>query len=183
MGLDPLGLRTVTVTLYYHWTVLKATDAMKEEVNRIIQDCVQRCGCHDKQKQPKHQVVLQWIEVKERPENKELGWKGGGMFHRNPDGYSAYSHDDYSGGGMAQSGGSAFGINEANVQEKAKLVGEPLDKCVACAVAHELALHLIGGSIGHYHEEGFIDATSGLVGGKLSDKACAKFCDQMDIDK
>jgi hypothetical protein len=40
----------------------------------------------------------------------------------------------------------------------------------------------VGRHRGHYHQEGYVDARNGKIGGELSDEACQRLMGKLDAD-
>jgi RHS repeat-associated protein len=177
---DMLGLRTVWIQMNHHMPSLNHIPGVtRGDVNRILQECVDKHVARNKKGTPCHTVKLIWRQVSAKPE--QLGFSGGNLFGYNPTFVDVYL-EEWTSPLLGHTGGWHVSVNPEAVQSVSKSEGGSFEMGLATVIAHETFLHAIGGKIGHYHWSGFVDASKGLIGGNLSDSACKLLCDRLDID-
>jgi uncharacterized protein RhaS with RHS repeats len=177
---DLWGLRNVTITMYF--TNLTIDQCVKDEVNRILQNCMKKC-CSKNNK-----VSLNWIPFGGTPNQLPLGGSGGNLFGFNPTNYSVAVVGSAGGwfpgitGGGYFSPGDIISISTTALQTAANNAGVSLCKALALTIAHEAFHHAIGGTWGHFSSTGYVDSSTGKPGGGLSSKACKELCGELDVD-
>jgi len=174
LAVDYWGLREVHINLYYH--NFNASKCVKDEVNRILQNCMKKC-C-----KPKNGVNLNWVEGGSDPSGLQLGAYGGNGLGFNPTGYNAAVNANYDQTPAGASGGNMASVNPAVIAQQARNRGAVGCIALAMTIAHEVFHHIIGGTFGHYDDTGYVDSYSGSPGGELSRKACKELCDELDVD-
>ena len=178
---DSLGLRTVWIQMNYRMPSLGTIpSATREEVNRILQNCVNKRVARSKKGKPCHSVKLFWWQVTSKPAS--LGFSGGDyLTGYNPTFADVYL-EEWTSPLLGHTGDWHVSVNLPDVQSVSTGEGSSFDRGLATVIAHETFLHAVGGKFGHYHWSGFVDASKGLIGGELSDGACKLLCDRLDID-
>jgi len=131
----------------------------------------------------KHMLTLNWIKTEKKSNELNLGGSGGNLLGFNPTDYSVYLNSAPKMKAMGQSSGNVANVSAPAIESASKLAGVDEDMTMATTIAHESFHHIIGGTWGHFNEEGYIDSREGAAGGELSKKACNELCDELDIDK
>ncbi len=180
-------VETVTIEINYHFRTLTASAAVQAEVNRIFQDLMTRNAKNDAT--VKHTLNIVWKRAASRLEldRLDLGYSGGAFVTgANPTKVTVAVHDQLLAGvpGQAAPGRFRAGLNPGFIQRLVALSPVPitLDAAVAAAIAHEIGLHAIGNVTDHYHDDGFIDARVGQVGGTFSPEARERIADRLDVE-
>ena len=180
---DPWGLRTVIIYIYYNESIEKISDKIKAEVNRILQDCISSPSCCNKG----NNVNLTWVTTKVNGdgsgdvEDLHLGEKADNIFNVNPDRIKTFL------GQRNELPGNAYGYNTGwtsyyNPNKISKWAG-PKDAAIAkgAIIAHEIFHHAIGGTYRDGDDPGYIDSDVTIIGSNLSPDACEELCDELDI--
>jgi RHS repeat-associated protein len=167
-GTDPYGLQsksnTVVINIIYTTKNLKVTDKVKNEVDRIFQDCMKREG------DPSKKLVVLFTSLsQEKYAQYPFGWRSDFWLN-------VGFEDDFPLEKAGQQGGWKASLNEKVILANANKLGVDFELGVATAIAHELGGHAIAGLWTHTYPDGaYVDSTHGKVGGVFSYHACVKF--------
>ena len=187
--MDPLGLKTVVIIIYYHGEDIELSPRIKAEVKRIFRAWAQQHVARDtKTMQYKHEIVLSWRETSLTREDAKEGYKLG--FHENDDTLyvQLYVHDKYRGPGVGHSENYISELDWVDIKDQAKKLKRDFYRSFGTVMAHEVGLHSIGGKRRHFHEKGFVDAKAGKVGkgkdlGQFSDECGKLMAERLGVDE
>jgi RHS repeat-associated protein len=167
-GLVNEYVKHVTIKLYYSTSTIVITKGVEQEVNRIFQDCIKRGSSEGS-------VTLQFIKVTKQEYD-------GTKFGRRSDQEIAVGFEDTLLLPVpGQTGNWEFNINPNVIKGYSSSLGVSFDQAVATTIAHEAGLHAIGRKSGHFHDTGFVDASTGKVGGVFSDEACRLIIKELNL--
>jgi RHS repeat-associated protein len=174
---DPSGLKIATIAVVYHFDTLKMNDAIKDEVRRILAECMKAHG------NPADTLNVVFIPVSSTT-FKDLGY----TYFTNTGNTSVRVavKDDMSLGTIAgQSAGWIGSISVAGMRYWVDAKGLDLNKSIAAEIVHEAMYHPFGGPLicAHDTDTGYIDSASAEVGGNLSDCACCRILKYLGIAK
>jgi hypothetical protein len=82
---------------------------------------------------------------------------------------------------LGQTGGYFVSYNQSASRGQAGDAGRSNHLGEATVLAHEIGLHVIAGISGHPRAAGYIDSSTGTIGGKLSPETCKKMLQNLGI--
>jgi RHS repeat-associated protein len=187
--------RTVTIKFYYRVASLKVDEVVKAQVDRILQQCVNRCVAKCPDGSNKHKVELAWEETamswEDWADSDERGKHGGNFFGFNATEWNLYFEERQGRKIMLGQTPSLwfpreFVVFRRGIENRVTVQGHKVSNVLATTIAHEGFNHCIAGNWGHPGGMGqeYIDSAEGNTTGQavLSDPACKELCDEMDIN-
>ena len=198
---DPLGLRVVTITIYYNYDDPIMVDdhgvveqRIRDDVNRIFQDFMGRYCKKNADGSPAHTLVINWVPTtatswqNAQGQGLPIGSQGGGFFHNNPTGVGIYTNDDLAYGQRVAgaTGGWGFPIRPDAISNPQRQLDKQndLEQGAATVAAHEIGNEILGGlpPLFHFHDTGYVDSKTGRVGGVFSNELCRLLSDNLDVE-
>lgn len=175
--LDPSGLRHFTFRIYYYFTTIRLTPVMEAEAERIIMQCI------NAKASSKHTVSVVFVPLPSKSafDAIEFGWVLGGYFHSCPAAVDLGVEDTYKGPNPGQGANFKGNLNPSVILSEARRARVSYGKAVGTVIVHEAVHHGIV-TLRHYHQKGFVDASSAKVGGNLSNESCTKLVDKCDLE-
>jgi RHS repeat-associated protein len=137
-----------TISYFYFAPSLNVNQGVKQEVNRIFQNAVQRFGAAG------DTLTINWSPVASRDEYNGKENSAG----RTGSSWTIGFHDGLRLEALGQTGSATFGLNPNVIREQAQQFGISVDRALGITIAHESGHHIIADETLHRTEEGFIDS-------------------------
>jgi len=176
--IDPFGLRTVDINIRYDFKNLTMTDEIKNEVQRIFNECLnKKIPCDKKTGKKIHKVNINFISDNAIDKDK-LGadhWHFG-----NPTNIELGLWDDLNYGyGSSDPSGWTARLNSTAIGNYSGTASQ--DELIGGIIAHEFGHHVLGSSYGH-SGSGHIDSSPMMPNSTFSDDVCDELADNLDVD-
>lgn len=158
--------KTAYIRLYYHFTVIVVTLAIRAEVKRIYDNAVARVA------PPGYKVIVIWAPLS-FTQFGSLTWSYG---HMGSGEFNVKIDDTLT---LPIEGGTVgfnIQLNPTQLKSDSADLGVSFDLAVATTIAHEVGVHVIAGWWFHAWSDGCIDATRAKVASDFSTEAAQAFC-------
>ena len=187
---DPSGLREFEVVIHYYFTTLNVNDAVKKEVQRILDDALARHG----KKGDTIKVTFVKLESKDAYDQQECGIEyssgflglGKTAIKVNVTLWENPNLESIGFGNGLRFDGSLVPLRVFREKLIELRKRELVDEAIASAIVHEGIYHgLHGLTVGHDTKTGFVDSEKPTIDKKqqLSDEACKKILGKFDLAK
>jgi len=171
-SVDATGLRTASINIFH--SNLNLDKCIKDDVNRILQNCMKTC-CKSGNK-----AQLDWIDLKNN--KKDDAYLGGYDTDDGDGGFNVGLNGNAGLGSAGYTQGYQSAIGTSKMEQGIAMLEEG-NRCQAygTVIAHEVLFRAVSQSLG-YGPAGSVDALRGPPGGNLSPGACKKLCKALKLD-